>query len=90
MLCPATTNEIHSLSGSRNGGSTCRSFYSGVFETANVSYQGSGSGGNYLFSDESWYIAQAKIYCVRIYNRVLTDSEILHNYDVDKKIFKSL
>jgi len=28
-----------------------------------------------------------KIYCVRLYNRALTQSEIAHNYDVDKARF---
>ena len=50
---------------------------------------------NQIVGDQPIYIGRlpgyntygGKIYCVRLYNRALTQSEIAHNYDVDKARF---
>jgi hypothetical protein len=50
---------------------------------------------NQIVGDQPIYIGKipghntygGKIYCVRLYNRALTQSEIAHNYDVDKARF---
>ena len=86
-------NRIHSMSGSRNGGSTCKSFCDGVFDVKEISQKtADNSRGNTLFAAGfgSWNNGIAKIYSVRIYDRVLSNDEILDNYKLDVEIFKAL
>jgi hypothetical protein len=85
------TNKIHSLSGSRDGGSTCKSFCDGTFDTKQITQAtATNANGNTLFNGGGWNLGEMKIYSARIYNRVLSDDEVLYNYELDKKIFKAL
>ena len=86
---PVQLNTIMSLSGSRNGGATCRSFANGLFSNVNASSSG-GRAGNYLFRDSAGWNLRAAIYCARIYNRQLSDKEVLYNYEIDKKLFGAI
>jgi hypothetical protein len=82
---------INSFSGSRDGDSTCKSAYNGTIVTQSIATrQRTDSRGNYIFTDGGWMLSKASVYCVRVYDRVLTDEEILYNYEIDKQIFKSL
>ena len=88
-----STNKIYSLSGSYNGKQIV--FYeNGKKYTNNVR-------GTLKYDDDTIYIiagnpsgstcnfdnAKEKIYSVRIYNRALTDEEVLQNYETDKQNF---
>lgn len=88
-----STNKIYSLSGSYNGKQIV--FYeNGKKYTNNVR-------GTLKYDDDTIYIiagnpggstcdfdnAKEKIYSVRIYNRALTDKEVLQNYETDKQNF---
>jgi hypothetical protein len=85
-----TVNEIHSISASRNNGD-CKSCYDGQITTLYANLDVPTHVSSMLFSDnESWTLGPFSIHCVRIYNRVLSDDEILKNYNTDKKIFNAL
>ena len=42
----------------------------------------------YYADSGSTYAINGELYCVRIYNRKLTNEEIAHNHEIDKKRFK--
>jgi hypothetical protein len=42
----------------------------------------------HIFTDGNRMLSKASAYCVRVCDRVLTDEEILSNYEFDKRIFK--
>ena len=85
-------NKIYSLSAKYNGESA-DFFENGqkyslaikgslYYSDNTVTVIGGNPSGNNCFS-----FAQEKVYSVRIYNRALTDEEILQNYEVDKATF---
>ena len=86
------TNKIYSLSGKYDGDSA-DFFENGqkysLARSGAISYNNDTVtvlGGNPAGSSCSGFVKE-KIYSVRIYNRALTDDEILQNYEVDKTIF---
>lgn len=56
-----------------------------------LSYGATGScSANTFNSTFSWGRGTAYIYCIRFYNRVLTEQEVIHNYNIDKSRFNLL
>ena len=59
-------------------------WYSSWYETDYVSYASIGA---QVWNDNVDATFKGKIYCIRVYNRPLTDEEVKHNYEVDKARF---
>lgn len=56
----------------------------------NRSYSGRLSRGRFGIGEgeyPAWGVAEGEYYCIRMYNRVLTEEEINHNYEIDKARF---
>ncbi len=90
-----TVNKIYSLSGSYNG-RTAKFFENGdkysLEVNAPISYASNtiyALGGNPSGTSCGMFTKE-KIYSIRIYNRALTDEEVLQNYNMDKAIYNFL
>ena len=87
--------DIYSLSGSYNG-RTAKFFENGdkysLEVNAPISYASNtiyALGGNPSGTSCGMFTKE-KIYSIRIYNRALTDEEVLQNYNMDKAIYNFL
>lgn len=83
---PCPRNQIVSLSSitSYYDSTTTKIFVNGIDKTGGIGAIGNGST-NCFNATYSWGRGTAYFYCLRFYNRELTDEEVLYNYNIDKE-----
>lgn len=92
---PYITNKIYSLSGSFNGNQGILYENGRKFVKSNTGSIASSSSPYTLAANAYTFtstdgVYNERIYSVRIYNRALTDDEVLQNYEIDKQRFSFL
>lgn len=86
---PLSYNTFYSVATTRSG-NVCKAFLNGVLND-NTTLDLTNNSGNALMGiGAGSETMTGKIYAIRIYNRVLSDNELLNNYNLDVKRFSEL
>lgn len=86
---PLAYNTFYSVATTRFG-NVCKAFLNGSLKSTSTLNLTGNSGKSLLDIGSGAEIMKGKIYAIRIYERVLTDEELLKNYNLDVKRFVKL
>lgn len=83
---PLQYNTLYSVATTRSG-NVCKAFLNGNLKAASTLNLTGNSGNSLLYIGSGAEIMKGKVYAIRLYNRALTDDELLKNYNLDVKRF---
>ena len=83
---PLAYNTFYSVATTRFG-NVCKAFLNGILKTTSTLNLTENSGNSLLDIGAGAETMKGKVYVIRLYNRALTDEELLKNYNLDVKRF---
>ena len=83
---PLAYNTFYSVATTRSA-NVCKAFLNGILKATSTLNLTGNSGKSLLDIGSGAEIMKGKIYAIRLYNRALTDEELLQNYNIDNERF---
>ena len=83
---PLAYNTFYSVATTRSA-NVCKAFLNGILKTTSTLNLTENSGNSLLDIGAGAETMKGKVYAIRLYNRALTDEELLKNYNLDVKRF---
>ena len=83
---PLAYNTFYSVATTRSA-NVCKAFLNGILKATSTLNLTGNSGKSLLDIGSGAEIMKGKVYAIRLYNRALTDEEILQNYNIDNERF---
>ena len=83
---PLAYSTFYSVATTRSA-NVCKAFLNGILKATSTLNLTGNSGKSLLDIGSGAEIMKGKVYAIRLYNRALTDEEILQNYNIDNERF---